>query len=180
MFGTQGVFQGATTSSMNTASNANIGGGGGGNALGLINGMNQGMSSFGEAMQYQGMATANDLNASLLELDAKMVMADSEFTAKRMEEKGEGFMGKQAAMFAKSGVTMDGSVMHVAMNSEKNIRMDILTMKYNAVRKANALGFQALNAKIQAGQARTRAVMKMGQGVLKMASSAAMASGGTA
>ena len=147
-------------------------GGGGGNALGMINGMNQGLSSFGEAAQYYGAAAAMDMNASLLEMDATMVLSDAEITAKRMKERGESFIGSQVASFAKAGVTFEGSPINVMLDSEKNIRLDILTMKSNANRKANQLGWQAVNQKMKAGQARTRAVAKMGEGVLSMVSSA--------
>ena len=171
---TQGIFQGAQAGSQPAFDSFSASqSGGGGNALGLINGMNQGLSSFGEVGQFYGQASAMDMNASLLETDSQMVLSDAQIRAKRMEEKGDSFIGTQVAMMAKAGVTFEGSPMHVRLESEKNIRMDILTMKSNANRKANQLGWQAVEQKRQAGQARTRAVTKMGQGVLKMVSSAA-------
>ncbi len=143
----------------------------------LSNAFSKGLGSFGEAQQFWGAASSSESTAGLLDMDAKMVLADSDFIADRMEAKGERIIGNQVATFAKAGVTMEGSPMKVLMESEKNIRLDILTMKNNAVRQANKIGFEALNQRLAAGRARTRAVQKIGTGVLKMATSYATAKG---
>lgn len=145
--------------------------------LQIANAFSSGLSDFGGAMQYRNLAAAYDANAGLTELDAQQVLADVDYSSARFEERGEKFIGQQVAMYAKSGVTFEGSPARVMLETEKNIRMDVLTMRNNAVRKANALGFQALQQKLAAGRARTRAVQKMGQGVLKMVGSYAQMAG---
>ena len=131
----------------------------------------KGLSKFGEGQQYQGLGQALDFDADLLGLQAEQILVNSDYVTKRMEEQGKKVSGSQIAQYAKSGVTFSGSPMMVYAESEKNIRMDILTTRLNYVAEANKLGFDALNSKINAGIARTRAVQKYGEGVLDMATS---------
>ncbi|MEA2037950.1 MAG: hypothetical protein U9O94_10675 [Nanoarchaeota archaeon] len=146
--------------------------GGGGDGFGALLAFSKGMSSFGEAQEYQGMATSLDYQADYLGLQAEQVLVTSDIVTKRMEEQGKKVSGTQMALYAKSGVTFEGSPMLVYAESEKNIRHDILLTRLNYVQEANRLGFAGLNKKIQAGIARTRAVQKYGEGVLNMATSA--------
>jgi len=132
---------------------------------------------FGETLQFLGASNASDLNSGLYDVEAKGRSADSEYTAKRMEERGDSFIGTQMSMYAKAGVTFDGSPIKVMQQTEKNIRMDIMTTRYNAVKEANLLGYKSLQEKLAAGRARTRAVQSFGKGVLNMASSYALAKG---
>ena len=137
----------------------------------ILTAMNAGSGDMLKGMGFFNMASGMESNANLMDLDAKSELADSEFVAKRMVEQGDTFLGTQVARYAKAGVTFDGSPMKVALKSMKNIRMDIMTMKYNSVKKANAIGYKALQQRMAAGRARTRGVQSMGKGVLNMVSS---------
>ena len=133
-------------------------------------------SNFGEGLQYFGAAKSYEANAGLYDLDAKMTLVDSHYAAKRMAEQGESFVGSQVAGYAKAGVLFEGSPMKVMLKTERNIRMDIMTTKYNAVRQANALGFQALKQRLAAGRARTRGVQAYGKGIMNMVGAYSLAS----
>jgi hypothetical protein len=146
--------------------------------LQMLSSVTQGLSSFGEAMSYRGAASGMDMNASLLDMQAKGVIASGDFTARRMTEQGSRFVSRQRMTYAKAGVTLEGSPLEVLMASERNISLDIMMTKLNAAGKANEIGFQALQQRMAAGQARTRAVQKMGEGLLKIGTSMAMNSGG--
>jgi len=144
----------------------------------LVEAFGQSSSDFGKAAQWYGMSVGHDINAGLLELDAEWVLIDAEYQAKRLSEKGDKVVGSQVAKYAKAGVTFEGSPMKVRLETEKNIRMDIMTTRYNAVRKATAIGWQAVNEKMAAGRARTRMVQSIGTGILNMPGSYAKMSGG--
>jgi len=137
-------------------------------ALGAINSLMKGMSSFGEAQQYSGQATALDYQADMLGLQSEQLLVSSDYVAKRMEAQGKKVSGSQIAAYAKSGVTFSGSPLLVYAESEKNIRLDILTSRLNYVKEANRLGFEGLQSKIAAGQSRTRSIQKYGEGVLNI------------
>lgn len=147
--------------------------------LTLLSNVTSGLSSFGDAMQYGGQASALDNNAGLLDIQGQGVIASADYTAKRQREQGDRFLSNQAATYAKAGVKFTGSPALVWAESEKNIRMDILATHLNAANKANAIGFQALNQRIAAGQSRTRAVASIGKGILQIGTSVAMAGGGS-
>jgi len=129
---------------------------------------------FGQALQYLGASNASELNSGLYDIEAKGVLSDSEYTAKRIKERGDSFVGNQIAMYAKAGVTFDGSPIKVIQQTEKNIRMDIMTTRYNAVKEANLLGYKSLQEKLSAGRARTRAVQSFGKGIVNMVGSYAL------
>lgn len=148
--------------------------GGGGNQLAMLQSFTKGLSSFGDAAQYYGAATANDMQAGLFDLEAKSVIQAGEFQVKRLESYGKRFVKSQRGTYAKSGVTLEGSPLEALAASERNISLDILITRLNAASEANQLGFQALNQRIVAGQNRTRAVKAIGDGVINMVSSYAM------
>jgi len=163
----------ASINGVTDSSKWNTGSGGSG-GMGSILALSKGMGNFGEAQQYGGMASSLDADAGLLGIQADSLLAQSDYVTKRMEDKGKKTSGSQIAAYAKSGVTFSGSAMLVYAESEKNIRLDILTTRLNYAKEANRLGFNALNKRIAAGQARTRQVQKYGEGVMNMASSLAM------
>ncbi len=139
-------------------------------ALGWFNAGAKGLQQVGEGLQYQNLAASYDSQADLMSVDADMVLAQSEYATARMEERGKTLIGSQVARYAKAGVTFDGSPMKVYARTERNIRLDILTMKNNAVRQANKIGFEALNRKIAAGHARTRSIQKYGGALMSIVS----------
>jgi hypothetical protein len=145
--------------------------------LQTISALTSGLESFGEAMSWGGAATAAKQNEALLQMQAKGVMAQSNFVSKRMQEQGSQFISRQRAQYAKAGVTLDGSPLAALMLSEKNLSMDIMMTRLNYAGKANELGFSALQQKIAQGQARTRQVAAIGKGILQIGTALAMQAG---
>lgn len=152
--------------------------GGGGNSLQILSSLTKGLSSFGDAMQYSGMASAHTQQAGLFDLEAQSTIQAGEYQAKRLEEYGKRHIKSQRSGYAKAGVRLEGSPLEALAASERNLSLDLIMTRLNAANQANQLGFQALQQRIAAGQARTRSVQKIGEGVLNMASSFAMAKGG--
>lgn len=143
-----------------------------------LSALTSGLSAFGDGMQYFGQADALDNNAENLDIQAQSVISSAAYVARRQREQGDQFMGRMIASYSKAGVKFTGSPALVWAESERNIRMDILSTQLNAATKANAIGFEALNQRIAAGQARTNAVRTIGQGILNMGTNLAMAGGG--
>jgi len=138
----------------------------------------KGLGMIGEYTQYRGLASIKDLNAGLAEITAESIVADSEFAARRMEERGDKFVASQIAKYAKSGVTFSGSPMKVVLETEKNIRLDIMMSRYNAIRQANQQRFRAMNLRLEAGAARNRANFAISKGILDMYSTVLLAKAG--
>ena len=144
------------------------------NYLAMAKGLTAGNESFGKALQSLGVAGYYDDQAALLELDRDQILLDSEYRTKKIEERGESYISTQNARFAKAGVTFSGSVMRSVMKSRQNLREDLLTSRYNAMKQATRKGYAALNAKTAAGNARTRAAMQFGKGLMDMVTSYGM------
>ncbi len=133
-----------------------------------------GLDSFGEAMQYYGASSGFDNTADLQEISAKGIIANAEFDARRQMEQGQKVISTQRALYAKAGVNMSGSAAIAAADSEKNLRLDVLVTQMNAANRANAVGFEALQNRLKAGQARTNAIRKVGQGILDITTNFAL------
>jgi hypothetical protein len=112
-------------------------------------------------------------------MSAKGALAGGELQAGQVREAGDKFIARQRAMYAKAGVKFTGSPASVWAETEKKIQLDVVNTKLNAAARANALGFEALNARIAAGNARTAAWGKATQGIIKIGTSLAMQGGST-
>ena len=136
------------------------------NPLQILSNVTGGLETFGEAAQYYGASVGFDQTAGLQDISAKGIIANAEFDARRQREQGSKVISTQRALYAKAGVNMSGSAAIVAADTEKNLRLDVLVTQMNAANRANAVGFEALNNRLKAGQARTNAIRKAGQGIL--------------
>lgn len=133
-----------------------------------------GLESFGEAGQLMGAASGYKQQANLLDVSAKGTLVAGDQAANQYRIQGDKFIARQRAMYAKAGVKFTGSPASVWAETERNIQMDVVNTKLNAANKANAIGFEALNARIAAGNAKTAAWGKASQGLLKIGTSLAM------
>ena len=136
-----------------------------------------GLESFGEAGQLMSAASGYKQQANLFDMSAKGALAGGELQAGQVREAGDKFIARQRAMYAKAGVKFTGSPASVWAETEKKIQLDVVNTKLNAAARANALGFEALNARIAAGNARTAAWGKATQGIIKIGTSLAMQGG---
>lgn len=142
--------------------------------LQTLSSFTKGLESIGDYMSYRGLATASDLQAGLLDLQAGSITESGIQQSEMIRSQGDRFLSRQKAIYAKAGVKFTGSPADVYRQTEKNISLDVLRTRLNAVQKANALRMEALQERIAAGQARTRSIQALGQGVLNIASAYAM------
>jgi hypothetical protein len=139
-----------------------------------------GLESFGEDGQLMAASSGYKQQANLLDMEAKGTIASGDLAANKVRIQGDKIVARQRSIFAKAGVKFTGSPASVWAETERNIQLDVVNTKLNAASKANAIGFQALQARIAAGNAKTAAWMKASQGLLQIGTSMAMAGGGTA
>jgi len=137
-----------------------------------------GLSSFGEAGQLMAAASGYKQQANLLDMEAKGEIASGELAANKIRIQGDKIVARQRSIYAKAGVKFIGSPASVWAETERNIQLDVVNTKLNAAARANAIGFQALQARLAAGNAKTAAWMKASQGLLSIGTSMAMAGGG--
>lgn len=138
--------------------------------LQTIQAFTKGLGSLGDFMSYRGLAQGKDLQAGLLDIEAGSIVESGKSKAEIMRQQGNAFLARQKAVYAKAGVTFEGSPADTFRQTEKNISRDILTTRLNAAKDANRVRMYALQERIAAGQARTRSIQALGQGVLNMAS----------
>lgn len=110
------------------------------------------LGAYGNILEGNELAGANEYNAQLsLEV--------GDFKIQDIESTEEETLGRQHAMYAKSGVTMSGSPLDVALNTATSFEMDKQIVKYNAESRANMYNYQA-------SVARSRGQIKAGQQLL--------------
>lgn len=179
MWGTQGVFQGASQASMPTFNQASAASsdGSGMSGLQVLSSLTKGLGSIGDYMSLRGSARAYDYQAGMLDLEAGSVTQSGIEKAGVIRKQGNTFIARQKAIYAKSGVRFEGSPADIYRQTEKMIAQDVLKTRLNAVQDANKLRMQATWDRLRAGQARTRSIMALGKGILNMGSSLAMAGG---
>lgn len=143
--------------------------------------MSQGMGmfqGFSEAGQLWTQSTELKANAGLLDVQAQGEIASGKLQADAYRRKGDQFIGRQRAMYAKAGVSFTGSPAQIWAETERNIQLDVLNISLNATARANEIGFEALQARIAAGRARTAAIAKATGTILNMTMMSAAAGGG--
>jgi hypothetical protein len=143
-------------------------------ALSTITG---GIESFGEAGQLMAAASGYKAQAGLLDVSAKGALAGGDLQASQVRQAGDKFIARQRAMYAKAGVKFTGSPASVWAETEKKIQLDVVNTKLNAAARANEIGFEALQMRMAAGNARTAAWSKASQGLLKIGTAMAMQGG---
>jgi hypothetical protein len=147
--------------------------------LGGMSSVLGGMDSFAEAGQLATSAAGMKANAGILDVEARGELAAGKLQGEAYRREADKFIGRQRAMYAKAGVRFTGSPASVWAETERNIQLDMLNISLNATARANAIGFEALQMRIAAGRARTAAVAKAGEGLVKIVGSMAMQSGGS-
>jgi hypothetical protein len=128
----------------------------------------KGLKTLGDVTGDLSLGKAYDLNAGLLDMSADGVIAAGDRQAENIEEQGAKFVSYQRALYAKSGVTMEGSPMDVLVDTERTIRLDILSTKLNAAQKSNDIRFEALQYRLAAGNQRVKAMQDLNRGILEI------------
>jgi hypothetical protein len=146
-------------------------------ALTSMSSFTSGLESFGESGQLMAAASGYKSQAKLLDVSAKGVLVAGDQAAQKYRVAGDKFLARQRSMYAKAGVKFIGSPASVWAETEKNIQLDVVNTKLNYAAKANEIGFQSLQARMAAGNAKTAAWGKASQGLLKIGTSFAMNAG---
>lgn len=106
-------------------------------------------SAFGDIMAGNQEAAADQYNANL-------ALEQEQFQLKNLEHAEESTLSSQRAIYARSGVTMSGSPLDVALNTATQFEMDKQITKYNAESRANMYNYEGEVAKsrgkIKAGE----------------------------
>ena len=115
----------------------------------------------------QGMAQADAYEAN-----ADAVRAAGKFEKYKLRRAQEQMTSKQRALYAKSGVSMEGSPLEVMADSYAQYELDIAVNKYNTESEAKRL-------EAAAGASRTTGFLKAGGTLLTAASGMSFGGGGT-
>lgn len=146
--------------------------------LSMLSSITGGMEKFGEAGQYAALSTALKAQAGLYDISAQETIVAGDQEANKIRIAGDKIVARQKSYFAKAGVKFIGSPASVYAETERNVQLDVVNTKLNYAERANALGFQGLQQRIAAGQAKTRAWQRATQGLLQIAGGMAMSTGG--
>ena len=122
------------------------------------------LSGIGGYMQGQETASADEYNASL-------ALIQGQFENQQLGLEESQTLGTQKAMYAKAGVELSGSVLDTALQTATNFEYDKQVVDFNSQSQANVDEYDAKMAKSQGDFA-------LASGLLKGATSLAMASGG--
>ncbi len=140
----------------------------------ITNGLTELLSSFGNFTSLQGAATGQELNATFADLQAQSVIQQGEQSVAQQQRRSDKIVGSQMLAYAKAGVKFEGSPSDVFLETAKNIRHDMILTRLNASNRANQLGFEALQRRISAGQARTKSIQSIGKGLINIGGSIAL------
>lgn len=77
------------------------------------------------------------------EYNAMLAEKAAQVEAARVEEEGARFQSRNRVVFAKSGVTLSGTVKHVQKDNQRQIDLDVAQIRENGVIAANARRWQA-------------------------------------
>lgn len=127
-----------------------------------------GLGDFAEAGKLASLATAYKAQAGLLDVAAQGEIAAGDLSAQQIKIQGDKIVARMKSAYAKAGVKFVGSPASVYAEQERNVQLSVVNEKLNAASRANEIGFQALQARIAAGNEKTQAWLKGTEGVLKV------------
>lgn len=164
MWGTQGVFSGASRSSLNTASNTNIGGGGGvGAYAGIVSDLGQ--IATGLINAKRGRDTAN-FNTQMLDLDKRLARLSAKVRIKQIRERAMSLFSTQRAGFARAGLAIEGGQAAVMAESLKQSELDAIFEEINVELGESAIGTQQRIIQSDARSAQMDEYINIGSSIL--------------
>lgn len=128
--------------------------------------LGKGLQTYATVESYKSLANTAEKNAELLNLSGQAAVNDAEFEVNRIERAGSKVIGKQMSDYAKVGVTFEGSPAQAFLESASAIRRDVVMTRMNAQSLKAEAAMQALNQKVKASQARSRAKQERIKGIL--------------
>ncbi|MCM8784562.1 MAG: hypothetical protein NC818_07375 [Candidatus Omnitrophica bacterium] len=97
-------------------------------------------SQYQQARAYQEQA---EYNARVAELQAQQVERAQKLEEYRLNRAKEALLGKQRALYAKAGVSLEGSPLEVLADTEAQYQLDLSVSRYNADVQKRRLGYEA-------------------------------------
>lgn len=120
----------------------------------------------GAIQEGQSIADAEDFNATIAQQEILISKATRQLERGREKEDIARFIGTQQALFAKSGVTLEGSPLDVIQQSAENLELDVLIGDINARIRESGLASEVSQRKIAARAAKSRGVSRAGATLL--------------
>jgi hypothetical protein len=130
------------------------------------------VSAYGQYQQGQQQAQAAEYNAAVARQQAEASREAGKLEAARIRKQKERLTGRQRAMYAKAGVTMEGSPMEVMLDSATDAEMDALITEYNYETQARQAGSQASMSQWRAGVYERTGTQRAGATLLQGVSTA--------
>lgn len=127
------------------------------------------LQSIGEFQEGEARAQAQEFNASIARNEIKIGQAARDLERKRERRKLENFLSTQQALFAKSGVKLEGSPIDVLEETATQGELDILIADINESINQSRLQSEIEQRGIAAGAARRTGRIRAGKTLLTTA-----------
>jgi hypothetical protein len=109
-----------------------------------------GVSVYGQIQQGKSQAAQAEYNAKLAKRNAKSARENAEYEARQKRRGTARLIGKQRALYAKAGVTMEGSPLDVLQETAAQGEMDALMIERGYAQQGAAYKSQSELAKMRA------------------------------
>jgi hypothetical protein len=116
----------------------------------VVSAIGAGVSAYGQIQQGQNQSAMATYNAKLAERNAKIAKDNAEYEARQKRRETARLIGKQRALYGKSGVTMEGSPLEVVQETAAQGEMDALMIERGYTQQETAYKNQAELAKMRA------------------------------
>jgi hypothetical protein len=115
-----------------------------------ITAIGAGASAYGQVQQGHDQARMAAYNAKLAERNAKIAKENATYEARQKRKETARLIGKQRALYSKSGVTMEGSPLDVLQETAAQGEMDALMIERGYAQQGAAYTSQAQLARMRA------------------------------
>jgi hypothetical protein len=115
-----------------------------------ITAIGAGASAYGQVQQGHDQARMAAYNAKLAERNAKIAKENATYEARQKRKETARLIGKQRALYSKSGVTMEGSPLDVLQETAAQGEMDALMIERGYAQQGAAHTSQAQLARMRA------------------------------
>lgn len=140
--------------------------------LGLITGILAALVSAGGVVySAQQQKKTADYRAKLAEEAGEEVQAGTEVEKARAEREGKRLLARQRAMYAKSGVKMEGSPLEVLADTQAELDLDQMIIEHGGMSRASAYEREGMFLRQQGKSAQTAGYIGAGSSLLSGLSS---------
>jgi hypothetical protein len=125
-----------------------------------------GVSAYGQIQQGKSQAAQAEYNAKLAKRNAKSARESAEYEARQKRRGTARLIGRQRALYAKAGVTMEGSPLDVLQETAAQGEMDALMIERGYAQQEAAYKSQSELAKMRARNYRQQGYFGAGSTLL--------------